>query len=136
MMEIADERGLSHWTHENYIDEMARNDSILLKLSVDGEGLVGFLVGRTYAGSDDGSGLECEIYNIGLYRRFQGLGLGQRLFDAFLELCSGSGVKKIWLEVRASNERAITFYSRNGFVKHSVRKGFYSNPTEDSFVML
>ena len=41
----------------------------------------------------------------------------------------------IFLEVRESNQIAINFYLKAGFEKISVRKRFYSNPTENALIM-
>ena len=135
LIAIAEKRKLSHWSRRNYLDELARPDSIILAARLPEAGVVGFIVGRVYHGSADDPLMEAEIYNIGVFEECQGLGLGKRLFDGFLERCHNANVEKIWLEVRASNEMAIAFYDRNGFVKHSVRKSFYSHPLEDGIVM-
>ena len=39
------------------------------------------------------------------------------------------------LEVRVSNSVAIKFYEKHGFVKHSIRKNYYSNG-EDAILMI
>ena len=39
------------------------------------------------------------------------------------------------LEVRQSNAVAIKLYLKMGFTLLGVRKGYYSNPTEDADVM-
>jgi len=135
LIDIAEKQNLSRWSRRNYLDELARSDSVMLCARLPDTSVVGFIVGRVYHSSASGPTMEAEIYNIGLYRDFQGAGLGQRLFDGFLEKCHIASVEKIWLEVRASNESAIAFYDRNGFVKHSIRKGFYSHPAEDAIVM-
>jgi ribosomal-protein-alanine N-acetyltransferase len=41
----------------------------------------------------------------------------------------------MFLEVRASNVRAIAFYKANGFKIISQRRNYYRNPTEDAWVM-
>ena len=40
------------------------------------------------------------------------------------------------LEVRVSNEPAIALYKTYGFEVAGVRKGFYTAPREDAYVML
>jgi ribosomal-protein-alanine N-acetyltransferase len=37
--------------------------------------------------------------------------------------------------VRASNEAALNFYEGLGFVRSTVRKGYYDLPVEDAVVM-
>ena len=132
---IAEKCRLSYWSHKNFVDELARPDSIMLRFMLPEPRIVGFIVGRIVSGGSDEFPMESEIYNIGVDREFQGLGFGQKLFDAFLEQCRKAQAAQIWLEVRASNEKALAFYERNEFVKYSVRKAFYANPTEDAVIM-
>ena len=44
-------------------------------------------------------------------------------------------MKDIFLEVRESNQVAINFYKKNNFKQISIRKGYYSDPTEDAIIM-
>ena len=44
-------------------------------------------------------------------------------------------VKKITLEVRASNIKGINFYTKNGFKQVGVRKKYYKNG-EDALLLL
>jgi ribosomal-protein-alanine N-acetyltransferase len=44
----------------------------------------------------------------------------------------------LWLEVRASNQRALSLYRRRGFVEVAVRRDYYPASTlrrEDAIVM-
>ena len=43
--------------------------------------------------------------------------------------------EEIFLEVRESYTPAIKLYEKCGFERLSVRKNFYSNPTENAIVM-
>ena len=45
------------------------------------------------------------------------------------------GITMIHLEVRAGNETAIRLYERQGFVRDGLRKGYYTDPTEDAVLM-
>ena len=39
------------------------------------------------------------------------------------------------LEVRVSNEAAISLYRRKGFLEHGIRPGYYSDNGEDAIIM-
>ena len=43
--------------------------------------------------------------------------------------------KDIFLEVRESNQVAINFYKKNKFKEISIRKNYYSEPTENAIIM-
>ena len=43
--------------------------------------------------------------------------------------------KDIFLEVRESNKVAINFYKKNNFKEISIRKNYYSEPTENAIIM-
>lgn len=97
--------------------------------------IVGFIVGRIVKGATDEPSFVAEIYNIGVDPKFQRAGFGQDLLDTFVQACLEGDAGQIWLEVRASNVTARTFYERNDFHKISVRKSFYSQPVDDAVIM-
>lgn len=129
LIKIGDETGLSPWSAQNYLDEMKREDSVILKISDDQNQMSGFICGRIPLSEPR----EAEIFNIAVRPAFRGK--GQRLLSQFLDMCRHRGVRKIWLEVRASNKKAHIFYARNGFVPSGIRKNFYSHPVEDAVLM-
>lgn len=126
---IGNETGLSPWSAQNYLDEMKREDSVILKISDDNNQTSGFICGRIPHSEPK----EAEIFNIAVSPEFRGK--GQLLLDEFLAICGRRKVRKIWLEVRASNNKAQKFYSKNGFVPNGIRRNFYSNPVEDAVLM-
>ena len=131
IIDLSKTLGLCLWTAASLSHELTLSDSIMLKLC-DGDGsLIGFAAGRTI----DTEERVVELFNIGVSMEKQGGGSGQMLLDGFLKACSSIGIKRILLEVRASNARAINFYKRNNFVKLGLRPGFYSDPPEDGFTM-
>ncbi len=52
-----------------------------------------------------------------------------------LEKARSEGAREFYLEVRASNEAAISFYTRMGFSVSGRRANYYSNPPEDAVVL-
>lgn len=69
-----------------------------------------------------------EILAIATVEEYRNKGIAQELLDKIK-------TKDIFLEVRESNERAINFYKKNDFKQISIRKGYYSDPTEDAIIM-
>ncbi len=54
-------------------------------------------------------------------------GIGSRLLDAFINSCVKHGMKKVKLEVRPSNTKAIFFYTKRGFQKQGIIDNFYTD---------
>lgn len=69
-----------------------------------------------------------EILAIATVEEYRNKGIAQELLDKIK-------IKDIFLEVRESNEKAINFYKKNDFKQISIRKGYYSDPTEDAIIM-
>lgn len=76
---------------------------------------------------------EVEVLNFVVDESYQRQGYGQKLFDKMVE--DMKDVKKITLEVRASNIKGINFYTKNGFKQVGVRKRYYKNG-EDALLLL
>lgn len=78
---------------------------------------------------------EGELANIAVARIARRRGVGAALLDDLLEQAEALGMETMFLEVRASNERARRLYESRGFAEVSRRTGYYSRPTEDAVVM-
>ena len=96
--------------------------------------LAGFIIGRLVPTSA-ATGVDAEIYNIGVCRSFQRSGIGSRLLGEFIDLCRTKHVYAVWLEVRALNCGAVRFYKIHGFEEFTVRPCFYRDPADDAIVM-
>lgn len=92
-------------------------------------GLVGFTLVSLLAG-------ECHILNLCILPRFQHQGLGKQLLEYTLDAVKKLDGMIAYLEVRRSNERAITLYKKMGFTQIGERKDYYPVPTglEDALV--
>jgi len=67
-----------------------------------------------------------EIERIYVLNEFQGKKVGQALFETTLEIARKSERLYIWLGVWEKNEKALSFYRKNGFVefdRHIFRIG-------------
>jgi len=77
----------------------------------------------------------CELCNLVVSPEYLSKGVGYQLMQSCFEVARHFHLPRIFLEVRVSNQRAITFYERNGFRTVAQRKRYYSNPQEDAWVM-
>ena len=99
-------------------------------------GVVALLEGRVvaYGGMtvvlDEGS-----VTNIATHPDFRGRGAGRAVIKKMLSEAEKRGVGKVFLEVRSSNDVAISLYRSEGFSSCGVRKNFYKRPLEDAILM-
>jgi ribosomal-protein-alanine acetyltransferase len=88
----------------------------------------GFLIGRSAAD-------EFEILNMAVAPAHRRSGIGARLVKEALAWLRTARVRRVYLEVRASNEAAISLYSRIGFRPCGRRARYYTSPVEDAILL-
>jgi len=76
-----------------------------------------------------------EILAISVSEKRKRQGIGQSLMDKLKEIALEKGIARLILEARESNEEAIVFYEKMGFMRDGVRPEYYSNPKEDGVLM-
>lgn len=107
------------WTEEMLRGELKNPFSVIMLLRGDAE-ILGHLLFRAIAE-------EAELLRLAIRPAFQRRGLGSILFREFLNLLRERGIKKIFLEVKVSNDKALGFYRRWGFIPLGVRHNYYKN---------
>jgi len=115
------------WSRESY-EELCKSEGFLAFVSERAGSVSGFVVGRQVA--DEG-----EILNVAVRRENRRKGKGQALLSAVLEQLHRRGVRRVYLEVRESNETGISFYQEQGFAKTGRRPGYYREPEEAAVLM-
>ncbi|AJI96656.1 ribosomal protein S18-alanine N-acetyltransferase [Yersinia ruckeri] len=80
---------------------------------------------------------EATLFNIAIAPQHQRQGYGRLLLEHLIEQLETRDVVTLWLEVRASNARAIALYDSLGFNEVSVRRNYYpsANGREDAIMM-
>ena len=138
ILEIQIETGLSVWSKNDYTSELEREDSIF-KIAQTTEGkIIGFALVRLLIGNsnlENTSFDSSEILNIAVRDSLQDKGIGQMLFDEILLELERKNISEIWLEVRKSNLKAISFYQKNSFEIQFERKNYYTDPTENALIL-
>lgn len=61
-------------------------------------------------------------------------GFATRLLQDALDSLRGAGACTCYLEVRQSNLPAQALYESLGFIQIGIRRGFYTNPSEDAIL--
>ena len=77
---------------------------------------------------------EGHITNIAVRPDRRGLGYGERVTRAMIQLAADSGMNWMTLEVRRSNTVAQNLYHKLGFIDVGYRKRYYEN-SEDALIM-
>ena len=116
------------WSLQSFEEEMTRN------------ACARYLVAQTPAGDIIGfAGVwvvidEGHITNIAVRSDKRGLGYGEAVTRALIQLAADSGLSFLTLECRRSNAVAQSLYHKLGFKDVGFRKRYYEN-SEDALIM-
>lgn len=117
------------WTRGNFMDALASGYHAPL-LMADGQ-ILGYFIAML--GVD-----EAHLLNITVAPAFQRQGWAHVMLDALALWARGQRAQWLWLEVRASNERARRIYEIHGYRRVGERKRYYpamNGQREDAVVM-
>ena len=91
--------------------------------------IVGWCTGIAVSG-------EGELYKIAVAVTWQRQGVATLLQKAFVEQLASAGVEQLFLEVRAENKPALTFYQSSGWEIQGRRKDYYTDPVDDALLLV
>ena len=115
------------WTEEGIAEELDNENAHFLVAESGGK-VLGYIGVHEVCG-------EAYIDNIAVHPDYRRLGLGEKLLETAQKNAFGRGCEFITLEVRRSNEKAISLYKKLGYQTAGERKNFYTNPAEDAVIM-
>lgn len=115
------------WSYKSFLESMERDDTVFLTALVDGV-VAGYLGCYCIAGTG-------EITNVAVDDVYQRKGVGRELLLKLYREGVALLTEEYFLEVRESNEAAISLYTEMGFVKEGIRKNFYEKPVENAVIM-
>jgi ribosomal-protein-alanine N-acetyltransferase len=78
---------------------------------------------------------QLHILNLAVRPDLRRTGIATALLRASLEEAQARGLTEATLEVRPSNQGALAFYQRHGFVPAGRRRRYYANTGEDALIM-
>lgn len=113
---------------ENMLAEELYNDNASFIVAVADDGTVLGYAGLTVV-LDEG-----YINNIAVKSQYRRMGVADALLGTFIHFAEDH-LAFLTLEVRASNDKAISLYTKNGFVQEGRRKDYYKDPKEDAIIM-
>jgi ribosomal-protein-alanine acetyltransferase len=78
---------------------------------------------------------EVEVLTLGVAPSWRRKGVGRSLMVTALSEAGQAGARRVFLEVRESNQGARAFYASLGFVETGRRRAYYRDPAEDALVL-
>jgi len=78
---------------------------------------------------------EAHITNLAVYRNYRRSGVGRAIMQEFIRHAVHSGITRLTLEVRPSNQAARHLYATLGFKEKGRRRGYYLDTNEDAIIM-
>lgn len=122
VIEIERQSNSHPWTERNFRDAMT--SGYLSLVAGDHGHACAFAIARTLVD-------EAELLLIAVAPGERRQGVAARLWTALAQRLRTAGATKVFLEVRASNASARSFYGTRGFEQIGVRKKYYPNGVHD-----
>ena len=115
------------WSRSMFASELAKASSICLG-AYDGDQLIGYVVNSRYVDA-------WHVMNVAVDPDHRGRGVATMLLERLFDLTADDARRGYTLEVRVSNEKAISLYERLGFRSRGLRRGYYTDNREDALIM-
>ena len=119
--------GTEAWSEKSVASELTNALSLWL-VALDGDRVAGYVGSQTVLG-------ETDMMNIATHPDYRKKGIGTSLINALIDVLAEQGSHSLMLEVRASNDPAISVYKKLGFDEIGRRKNYYRNPKEDALIL-
>lgn len=118
-----------------HFSDAGTSSSISSLLSAGGRAVIAYdgdtLCGYGYISV---SPFESELLRIAVYGDHRNRGIAREILTRLHAIASECGSNEMFLEVRASNEAAISLYRSFGYEQVGIRKNFYRLPSEDALI--
>lgn len=117
------------WTPGNFSDAL-RSKYICKIYESETDGMLGYAVLMPAVD-------EAELLDIAIDAKHQRRGFGGKMLEELAALARRANMRRMVLEVRASNEAAIGLYRKSGFTDIGLRRDYYQakNGREDAILM-
>ena len=115
------------WSADSIASELVNPLSYWLVAEVDGQ-VAGYVGSQSVLDAAD-------MMNIAVSPDYRRRGIAKALVNELTAYLSKNNVIALLLEVRVSNEPAITLYEKMGFQQVGRRPNYYRNPREDALIL-
>ena len=119
--------GTEAWSEKSVTSELNNPLSFWL-VAVDGDRIAGYVGSQTVLD-------ESDMMNVAVHPDYRKQGIATALIVGLVEELRKRGSRCLTLEVRASNENAISVYQKLQFQEVGRRKNYYRNPKEDALIL-
>src|SRR6516225_12466384 len=118
----------AEWQESDYVRLAVDPSGVLLVAEDAARQMVGFAAARRVAD-------EAELQNLAVDPQHRRQGVGQGLVHGVHCRLRAAGTKRVYLEVRPSNESALALYRSSGYTVVGRRRDYYPTPREDALVL-
>ena len=115
------------WSEKSIATELECRLSCWL-VAVEEDTVIGYVGSQTVID-------ESDMMNLAVHPDHRRKGVAEALVDALCAALRQKGSKGLTLEVRVSNEPAISLYEKLGFSQAGRRPNYYRNPREDALIL-
>ena len=130
---IENQNSHNPWSKNQFAESILNTANLCYSISINDQ-IVGFLLAMPAIDTAD-------IMNFSINKDCQGKGYGKKLLHFLIKELKDRMIRQLILEVRVSNQTAISFYLKHSFEKISLRKNYYMtnskhpNQKEDGIIM-
>jgi [ribosomal protein S18]-alanine N-acetyltransferase len=128
VLRIENQNNRKGWSLGLFMSELAQAEGRIYVVAKVRGAVVGF-AGVLFADTD------AHVTTVSVDPSWQRRGIATRLVLVLARQAVSRGAEALTLEVRGSNDAALSLYRRFGFAPVGVRKSYYSDTGEDAVVM-
>ncbi|WP_206458635.1 ribosomal protein S18-alanine N-acetyltransferase [Anaerovorax sp. IOR16] len=116
------------WSEESFYDEIVKNELAFYIVAEIEKKVVGYV--GSWMILDEG-----HITHVAVHPGYRKKGIGHAMLSLLFDHCEKNGIFSHTLEVRPSNQAALTLYGQFGFKEAGRRKAYYENNGEDALIL-
>lgn len=128
VMMIEKEAFHEHWKREDFAYEINENEFSHMYVCEDNHQILGMI--GYYILFDD-----AQVTTIAVLKEAQGRHIASQLMEYMIHDCNVKQCSQLSLEVRKSNDKAISLYKKFEFIELNIRKNYYEDGEDAIFMM-
>lgn len=118
---------LTPWSLASLVQELEVRQGLCFVAEAAGQRIVGWCACRRIWP-------EAELLKIAVAERERKKGIGDTILQHLIGVLQRQNFTALFLEVRAKNKPAQSFYNSHGFYQVGMRRAYYSDPNDDAVI--